>query len=210
MVRGSSGPWTGTDKGVFAINTGVLSFLKSPDFEMPTDANTDNIYEVTVQATDETMKVGMKNVMVTVTNVDEAGTVSLSARRPQSATAFTAEISDPDGVDGDVTNAQWQWAKSGSRNGSYANIALAESATYIPKDADVGAYLRATVTYTDPEDSGKTAGGDVGIFRTESPGQQQRPRVRRGSGSCHGRGPGRRPEGGGGEHWGRVSPLAPR
>ena len=94
----------GTDKDVFAINTGVLTFLKSPDFEAPGDvaggttAAEDNIYEVTVKATDETMKVGMKKVMVTVTNVDEAGTVSLSARRPQSATAFTAEISDPDGA----------------------------------------------------------------------------------------------------------------
>ena len=86
----------GTDKDVFAINTGVLAFLKSPDFEAPLDvvgtfpstaAAEDNIYEVTVKATDETMKVGMKKVMVTVTNVDEAGTVSLSARRPQSATA---------------------------------------------------------------------------------------------------------------------------
>ena len=150
----------GTDKDVFAINTGVLTFLKSPDFEAPEDvaggttAAEDNIYEVTVKATDETMKVGTKVVIVTVTNVDEAGTVALSARRPQSATAYTAGVSDPDG---DVTNAQWQWAKSGSRNGSYANIANAETATYSPSDADVGAYLRATVTYTDPEDSGKPA-----------------------------------------------------
>ena len=153
----------GTDKDVFAINSGVLTFLKSPDFESPGDvvgtdqpaaAAMDNIYEVTVQATDETMKVGTKQVLVTVTNVDEPGKVTLSALRPQSATAFTADVNDPDG---NVTNAQWQWAKSGSRNGSYANIALAETATYTPIDADVGAFLRATVTYTDPEGSGKTA-----------------------------------------------------
>ena len=85
----------GTDAGVFDISAGVLTFKKSPDFEMPGDvagtnpstaAADDNIYEVTVQATDETSKTGTKEVMVEVTNVDEMGTVTLSALRPQSAT----------------------------------------------------------------------------------------------------------------------------
>ena len=153
----------GTDKNVFAINNGVLTFFKSPDFENPADvvgtspstaAAEDNIYEVTIQAIDENFKIGTKEVVVTVTNVEEPGRVSLSARRPESATAFTARIDDPDGQ---TTNAKWQWAKSRSRNGSYANIANAETATYTPTDDDLGAFLRATVTYTDPEDPGKTA-----------------------------------------------------
>ena len=33
----------------------VLSFKKSPDFEMPGDRNTDNVYEVTVRASDGTL-----------------------------------------------------------------------------------------------------------------------------------------------------------
>ena len=153
----------GTDADIFAIDDGVLTFKESPDYEMPGDvagtspstaAADDNMYEVTVQATDETMQVGTKAVMVEVTNVDEAGTVTLSARRPQSATVFTAMVSDPDG---DVTNPTWEWAKSRSRNGSYADIEDAEEATYTPVDGDNGYYLRATVTYTDPEGSDKTA-----------------------------------------------------
>ena len=33
-------------------STGVLTFNTAPDFETPTDANTDGVYEVTVQVDD--------------------------------------------------------------------------------------------------------------------------------------------------------------
>ena len=95
-----------------------------------------------------------ETVTVNVTNVDEDGTVELSALRPQSATAFTATLSDPDGA---VTNAKWQWSKSSSKNGAYSPIDKATSATYMPVDDYIGDYLRATVTYEDPEGEGKTA-----------------------------------------------------
>ena len=136
---------SGDDSALFNIAGGVLAFKKSPDFE---DDTSDNMHEVTVQATDETNKVGTKDVTIEVTNVDEPGTVTLSALRPQSAIVFTATHSDPDGT---VTDAKWQWSKASSRNGSYTDIDDAISSTYMPKDADVGSYLRATVTYKDAE-----------------------------------------------------------
>ena len=80
--------------------------------------------------------------------------MTLSARRPQTDTAFTAMITDPDGA---VSDAKWQWAKAGSKNGSYRNIDMAKSETYTPEDADNGSYLRATVTYEDPQGEGKSA-----------------------------------------------------
>ena len=158
--------WTldGTDKGIFDIEGGVLTFKKSPDYEMPGDvAGTspstavaiDNVYEVTVQATDETNKVGMKEVMVEVTNVEEMGMVTLSARcRPQSATAFTATLTDPDGT---TSGETWQWATASSMNGSYTVIDDTDNAEYTPVDDDIDSYLRVTVTYTDLEGSGKSA-----------------------------------------------------
>ena len=157
--------WTlaGTDADVFGINDGVLTFLKSPDYEDAKDvAGTqpstavagDNTYEVMVKAMDSTGKTGMEEVMVEVTNVEEAGTVTLSAVQPQSAVSFNATLTD---LDGDTSNPKWQWAKAGSKNGSYGNITGATSDMYTPKDADIGSWLRATVTYTDPQDSGKTA-----------------------------------------------------
>ena len=73
-------------------------FKKAPDFEDAKDerTDTDNMYEVTVQATDSTNKLGMtKEVTSKVTNVEEPGKVTLSALRPQSATALTASHDRP-------------------------------------------------------------------------------------------------------------------
>ena len=154
---------SGTDAGKFEIDGGVLTFEKSPDFEKPGDvvgtgtstaAAGDNVYEVTVQATDETGKTGKKEVKVTVTNVEEPGKVTLSAVQPQSDVELTADHSDPDLR---VTDLKWQWAKSSRQNGSYTDIEDAISSAYTPVDADKEDYLRVTASYTDGEDSGKSA-----------------------------------------------------
>ena len=158
--EGAAVSWSlgGDDASDFMLENGVLSFKKSPDYEKPMggteDPPTSNTYTVMVQATDETRRVASKTVMVKVTNVDEEGKVTLSARRPQTDTAFTAEVSDPDGS---VTDEKWQWAKASSKGGSYRAIDKATSVTYTPKDADSGSYLRATVTYEDDEGEGKSA-----------------------------------------------------
>ena len=91
---------------------------------------------------------------ITVNNIDEKGEVALSWRRPQVGTELEATLTDPDGsVSGDT----WQWARSSTRGGSYTDISGETSATYTPVAGDVGKYLRASVSYTDGEGSGKTA-----------------------------------------------------
>ena len=157
--EGASVRWSlgGVDAEDFTIENGELRFAKTPNYESAkggASAPFTNTYVVDVQATDETRRTKSETVTVNVTNVDEDGTVELSALRPQSATAFTAEITDPDGA---VTNAKWQWSKSSSKNGAYSPIDKATSATYTPVDDYIGDYLRATVTYEDPEGEGKTA-----------------------------------------------------
>ena len=65
--------WTleGDDAGDFDISSsGVLTFKSSPDHETPADADTDNVYMVTVVASDGTYS-DTHDVTVTVTNVDE-------------------------------------------------------------------------------------------------------------------------------------------
>ena len=149
--------WTlddGADASLFSIEGGALTFKKAPNYEM---AGTDNMYEVTVQATDSTMKMGTKAVMVEVTNVEEPGKVTLSALRPQSATPFTATLTDPDGPTPITTGVTWQWAKAGSKNGTYRNIEDETSSSYEPVDGDIDSYLRATASYTDGEGSDKSA-----------------------------------------------------
>ena len=144
----------GDDDAAFNIVSGVLTFKKPPDFEAKANSDMDNMYSVTVLATDATRMAGEKMITVKVTNVDEAGTVSLSALRPQVGTLFTATLNDLDGTD---TGTTWQWAKASSKNGTYGAIRGAMAANYTPIDGDVGSYLRATASYADPEGSGKRA-----------------------------------------------------
>ena len=60
----------GADRGLFEIDTaGVLSFTTAPSFESPSDEGGNNIYEVTVQASDTKNSV-LQPMLVTVTNVN--------------------------------------------------------------------------------------------------------------------------------------------
>ena len=63
---------TGDDSDDFTISSsGALTFTSPPDYDTPSDSDTDNVYEVTVNASDGTNK-GTLEVTVTVT--DEAET----------------------------------------------------------------------------------------------------------------------------------------
>ena len=103
----------GADASYFAINEeGVLLFKVPPDYENPSDANQDNIFEITIGASDDNLSAEVE-VTVTVTNVNEAPTVTglaavaYSENSPSSVAAYTAmdpESDDPitwsvDGVD---------------------------------------------------------------------------------------------------------------
>ena len=46
------------------------------------------------------------DVKVTVTNVDEKGTVTLSKTQPRVGIAVTATLTDPDGS---ISGLTWQW-----------------------------------------------------------------------------------------------------
>ena len=77
----------GADELKFSITSGgVLTFQAAPDFENPTDVGEDNIYNVTVQASDGNGGTTMQNIVVTVTPVSENVPVFTSA-----ATANVAE-----------------------------------------------------------------------------------------------------------------------
>lgn len=66
----------GDDVALFAINpaTGKLSFLSAPNYEVPLDADGDNIYDVTVQVTDDGSPslFATQMVEITVTDVETA------------------------------------------------------------------------------------------------------------------------------------------
>ena len=149
--------WTleGDDSGDFTIAGGELKFRAIPDYEAPVDADTDNDYEVTVKVTDdETSPMSAtKEVTVTVTNADEPGTVTLSGMEKGGQT-LTAALTDPDGT---ASNETWQWTRSATATGTFANISGATSSTYTLVAADVTNFVKVTASYTDPEGSGKSA-----------------------------------------------------
>ncbi|MEQ1519927.1 MAG: cadherin domain-containing protein, partial [Aestuariivirga sp.] len=92
---------TGTDAALFNIDatTGAVTFKSSPNYEAPTDAGSDNVYDVTVRASDGT-NITTKAVAITVTNVNEAPTVTSAATASfaenATGTAYTVAATDPD------------------------------------------------------------------------------------------------------------------
>ena len=140
---------SGTDAASFDIDTGSgqLMTLAALDYE------TKATYSVTVTASDSGGLSDSIDVTITVTNVEEAGTVTLSSMTPMVGTELTATLSDPDDS---VTGETWQWSKSDVVGGTFADIAGAMSSSYTPVEGDASMYLRATVSYTDGEGSGKS------------------------------------------------------
>ena len=144
----------GDDAGQFSITNGMLMFMTAPDYEMPADADMDNTYMVTVNATDGTYT-DTHDVTVMVTDVDEMGTVTLSAMEPSVGTEIMATVTDPDMAD--MTSVTWQWASSNAMDVGYTDIEGATSASYTPVETDVTMYLRATAMYTDGHGSDQSA-----------------------------------------------------
>ena len=159
------------DTSDFTITTtGQLKFSNVPNYESPTDNLMDNVYNVTVNVEDNNGGNidDSVAVMVTVTNVDEAGTASISGTL-EGGEVLTASVTD---IDGTITNLTWRW----QRGDKYApaisrTSAGATSAMYTTVAADVGQKLKAIANYTDPQGSGKSAdavtSGPIGASNSE-------------------------------------------
>ena len=150
---GTTAMWrllSGDDDGVLEISgSGVLIFTEAPDYEHPVDEDRDNVYEVTVMGEAGSAQDSI-GVMITVTNEDEPGTVTLDPDMPRVGLPIMAELEDPDGV----VNVVWEWTKSDNTPGFWPTIASSASPTYTPVEADLGRLLRATARYTDQQSSG--------------------------------------------------------
>ena len=146
------------DSSLFTINNGVLEFQNAPDFENKQDVGTDNIYNVTVRATDNGSLSDTRTVAVTVTNVDEAGTASFTGTLSGGST-LTASVTDPD--EG-ITNKMYRWLREDTSGGTFSEIGATtgRSVTYELVAADVGKHLKVRVNYTDGHGSGKSATSD--------------------------------------------------
>ena len=130
---------TGTDDDDFDISNGVLTFKSPPDYEAA------DSYAVTVQASDGTTSPATQALTLTINNLNEAGSLTLSSEQPQVGTPYVATLSDLDGV----TTTTWVWESRPTNSGTWTEIAGAISDSYTPAAADEGNYLRVRATYTD-------------------------------------------------------------
>ena len=148
----------GTDASAFALQgsgtSRTLHFGTSPDYE------TKSSYQVTVR-----LQVGSEErsvaVTVSVSNVDEAGTVVVSPAVARVAHPLTATLTD---LDGQTTGASWTWEREeGSTWVTVSPLGASGTAEsypglsrYKPQAADIGHRLRARVSYRDPSSTDAT------------------------------------------------------
>ena len=104
-VRVTGWSTAGRDGGDFVINAlGQLRFRNSPDFERPADSNRDNVYEVTIRASDGRNTGTLEEVqVVTVTDVNEPPTITTTSRTAftqqenRTSVLYTFRATDPEG-----------------------------------------------------------------------------------------------------------------
>ncbi len=119
------------------------------------DHETTSFHFVTVTAADPAGLDDTITVTITVNNLDEAGTVTLSSPQPLVAKPLTATLDELDTVN--RSSVTWSWARSPNGASDWTSISGETSATYTPVLDDVGDYLRATASYTDGAGPGKSA-----------------------------------------------------
>ncbi|MCZ8280011.1 MAG: FG-GAP-like repeat-containing protein, partial [Acetobacteraceae bacterium] len=146
--EGTTMSWSlgGADQALFNINatTGAVTFVTAPNFEEPGDAGGDNVYDITVTASDGALSTS-RDVAITVTNVNEAPSGSVSFSHLGGALRATNTLSDADGL-GVISHA---WQSSGDAGVTWQAISGATSADFTPDAAVAGRLVRVVASYLD-------------------------------------------------------------
>ena len=157
-VRITQWSTAGRDGGDFVINAlGELRFRNSPDYERPADSNRDNVYELTIRASDGRYTSTLEEIQtVMVTGVNEAPTITTTSRTTftmqenRTSALYTFRATDPEG--GTIT-----WSPTGSDGNAFTMddrgaLSFANPPDYeSPTDADQDNVYNVTVQARDPE-----------------------------------------------------------
>ena len=120
----------GPDQGFFSIGVqdGIFSFNVSPDFEQPQDTDGDNVFQLTVQATDSSLST-TQDISVTITNdpADAGGIFlaggSINENQPDGSLAGTLHMDAPflQNLDpGTIGTKLWEFNTNNLVPGSHA------------------------------------------------------------------------------------------
>lgn len=140
----------GDDSSLVTLTGNVLSFTTAPDFEAPADANSDNVYKVTVVVSDGSAK-DAKDLEISVTNVNEGPQLIVDSSytvTENTATVATATVSDSSSavtfsLSGTDSAAMTIGASSGV-------LAFAANPDFeAPADSDGDNVYNVTITATD-------------------------------------------------------------
>ena len=158
----------GADASQFSITSaGVLTFKTAPDYEVPTDTGADNVYEVTITATDNGTPemTATQALTITVTDMNDnvpvfaEGTVATVSYAENDTTAVTTVIATDADAGQTVT-----FSLSGGSDESKFSITSAGVLTFnmapdyeMPTDMGTNNEYEVTITATDGETPPMTA-----------------------------------------------------
>ena len=147
----------GADAAKFTVDssTGALSFVSAPDYELPTDAGGNNVYDVTVQVSDGTYT-DSQAIAVTVTNVNDNAPVISSNGGGATASVSVAENTTA------VTTVTASDADAGSTL-TYSIIGGADAAKFTINAATGALAFVAAPDYETPTDAGANNVYDVTV-----------------------------------------------
>jgi hypothetical protein len=144
---------SGNDSALFSINTntGALAFKAAPNFENPLDDDGDNLYDLTVTASDGVASSMPQSVVIAVTNVAELSAVNVTVAPAQVAEGDAGKLvytftrsSDLDGeltVDIDVTGTAGNedYSRPVQMQSQWTRLMGASRYQQVPTSAAVGA-----------------------------------------------------------------------
>ena len=146
---------SGNDAEKLSISTsGAITFKTNPDFENPADANSDNSYEITVEASDGTDTVS-DDLVITILNVENEGNPIIEGLSSQSvdeneSIGISFTVTDPQndtityslsGVDKDLFTLTF--------DGLNASLTSSSKDYELPEDSDSNNVYLVSVNFSD-------------------------------------------------------------
>jgi hypothetical protein len=146
---------SGNDAEKLSISTsGAITFKTNPDFEAPTDTNSDNSYEITVEASDGTDTVS-DNLVITILDIENEGNPIIEGLSSQSinendSIAISFTVTDPQndtitysltGVDKDLFTLTF--------DGLNASLTSSSKDYELPEDSDGNNFYLISVNFSD-------------------------------------------------------------
>lgn len=168
----------GADQARFEVDaaTGTLRFLQAPDFEQPGDADGNNRYEITIEASDGRGGVTTRTHVVNVTNLAEQGDDLDGDGAPDSLE--TGRDTDGDGIDdaldadddGDgVDSALEAGVPGGDGNGDGVPDTLQSHVSSRPVHTDGEGTVHHVTLVAEPGAGGSTATAQLTAFAPTTP-----------------------------------------